>query len=64
MLDEVRAHPREMLQRMIDQRKSLDPSFQTPAFLRFVAWVFLENPHTASLGRAAAKLMGLGRKPA
>jgi MoaA/NifB/PqqE/SkfB family radical SAM enzyme len=64
MLDEVRAHPREMLQRMIEQRKALDPSFETPAFLRFVAWVFLENPQAASLGRAAAKLLGLGRKPA
>jgi MoaA/NifB/PqqE/SkfB family radical SAM enzyme len=61
MLDEVRAHPREMLQQMIEQRKSLNPAFETPMFLRLVARVFLDNPQAAFVGRAAAKLLGLGR---
>ena len=64
MLDEVRAHPREMMHRMIEQRKALNPSFQTPALLRLVEYVFLDNPRAASFGRAAAKLLGLGRRPA
>ena len=61
MLDEVRERPREMLHRLIDQRTAQDPSWQSPAFLRFVAWAFLDNPQAAKLGRAAARLLGVGR---
>jgi MoaA/NifB/PqqE/SkfB family radical SAM enzyme len=61
MLDEVRERPREMMHRMIAQRKEQDPSWQSPAFLRFVAWAFLDNPRAAAWGRAAARLLGVGR---
>jgi hypothetical protein len=61
MLDEVRERPREMLHRMLEGRKTQDPSFQTPAFLRFVAWAFLDNPRAATWGRAALKVLGVGR---
>ena len=61
MLDEVRERPREMLHRMLDQRKSQDPSFQTPPFLRFVSWAFLDNPRAATWGRAALKVLRVGR---
>lgn len=61
MLDEVRAHPREMLHRMIEQRKALNPSFQTPVLLRLIAGVFLDNPQAAYIGRVAARVLGLCR---
>jgi MoaA/NifB/PqqE/SkfB family radical SAM enzyme len=61
MLDEVRARPREMLHGMIDQRKAQDPAFETPTMLRFVAWAFLDNPRAATWGRAALKVLRVGR---
>ena len=53
-----------VLHRLIDQRKAQDPAWQPPALLRFVAWVFLDNPQAARWGRAAARLLGLARRPA
>jgi MoaA/NifB/PqqE/SkfB family radical SAM enzyme len=64
MLDEVRERPREMLHRMVDQRKAQDPSWREPALLRFLAWVFLDNPQVARWGRSTARLLGLSRKAA
>ncbi len=64
MLDEVRERPREMLHQLIDQRTAQDPSWEPPIFLRFVGWAFLDHPRAATWGRAAARLLRTGRKPA
>jgi MoaA/NifB/PqqE/SkfB family radical SAM enzyme len=61
MLDEVRQHPREMLERLVSGRKEHDPNFETPALLRFLAWALLDNPHASKWGRAATKLLRVRR---
>jgi MoaA/NifB/PqqE/SkfB family radical SAM enzyme len=57
MLDEVREHPREMLQELIARRREADPNFQTPFLLRAAAWAFLDNPGAEAIGRVAAGLL-------
>jgi hypothetical protein len=57
MLDEVREHPREMLQQLIDRRRAADPNFQPPFLLKAAGWAFLDNPAAAALARAAGALL-------
>ena len=44
MLDQVREHPREMLEQLIARRHDRDPSFRTPLLLRALEWAFLSDP--------------------
>jgi MoaA/NifB/PqqE/SkfB family radical SAM enzyme len=57
MLDEVRAHPREMLTELIARKKNADPTFEPPFLLKAAAWTFLDNPKAEALGKAAAALL-------
>ena len=64
MLDDVREQPREMLQELIDRKRSQDPNFETPFLLRAAAWAFLDHRWAATCGRAALKVLRADRRSA
>jgi MoaA/NifB/PqqE/SkfB family radical SAM enzyme len=59
MLDDIRENPRGMLQQLIERRRAIDPNFRAPLLLRWIAWVFLDNPRAATLQKAFVRLLGL-----
>jgi MoaA/NifB/PqqE/SkfB family radical SAM enzyme len=59
MLDDIRENPRGMLQQLIERRRATDPNFRAPLLLRWIAWVFLDNPRAATLQKAFVRLLGL-----
>jgi MoaA/NifB/PqqE/SkfB family radical SAM enzyme len=60
MLDDVREDPRGMLRQLIERRRVNDPSFQTPAMLRMLAWMFLDSQRSNTFRRVAIRVFGLG----
>ena len=59
MLDRIRENPRQMLRELVERRRATDPKFRAPLLLRFIAWVFLDNPGAAAVQRAFVRLLQL-----
>jgi len=59
MLDRIREDPRLMLRDLTERRRVTDPNFRTPLLLRWIAWLFLDNPASVALQKAFVRLLGL-----
>ncbi len=63
MLDEFRTRPKETLAGIVDRRKQRDPSWQVPASIRALDWMFLRDSRTRDLfGAVVMKALGI-KKP-
>jgi len=54
MLDEFRERPRETLNGILDRRRAVDPDFRTPATVRALSWMFLDDRRRRFFGKIAA----------
>jgi MoaA/NifB/PqqE/SkfB family radical SAM enzyme len=43
MFDDFREHPRETLHGILERRRAIDPDFRTPAMVRALSWMFLDQ---------------------
>ena len=59
MLDMIRERPGEMIEQLIQRRRSTNPEFRPPWMLKAIAWAFVENPRADMMRRAFVRLMGL-----
>jgi MoaA/NifB/PqqE/SkfB family radical SAM enzyme len=62
MLDEFREQPRATLDGILARRKEIDPRFQTPALVRALSWMFLDDARRGFFGRLMLMAAG-GRQP-
>ncbi len=51
MLDEFRERPRETLAGILDRRRQMDPGFQSPALVRVLSWLFLDERRREFFGK-------------
>jgi MoaA/NifB/PqqE/SkfB family radical SAM enzyme len=51
MLDDFREHPRETLAGILARRREADPGFQTPALVRALSWLFLDDKRRGFFGK-------------
>jgi len=63
MLDDFRQRPRETLAGILDRRREADPSFQAPAAVRALAWMFLDDRRRGFFGKLMLSALGIKRKP-
>jgi MoaA/NifB/PqqE/SkfB family radical SAM enzyme len=62
MLDSFRVRPTQTLAGIIDRRKERDPSWQPPASVRLLDWMFLRDPKRRDwIGGVALRLLRAGR---
>ena len=64
MLDDFRERPRETLAGILDRRREVDPSFQPPAMVGLLAWLFLHDRRRGIFGKVVLNALGLKSKPA
>jgi len=58
MLDDFRTRPKQTLAGIVSRRKELDPSWQVPASVRALEWMFLRDSRVRdTLGAVALKLL-------
>lgn len=57
MLDEFRERPRETVAGILDRRRNVDPDFETPAAVRALSWLFLDERRRGFFGRVATSLL-------
>ncbi len=62
MLDDFREHPRETLDGILDRRRAMDPSFQTPALVGILSWLFLNPRRRGFFGKLVLGALGLNRQ--
>ncbi|MFN0167984.1 MAG: radical SAM protein [Bryobacteraceae bacterium] len=58
MLDEFRTKPRETLVQIMERRREQDPSFQPPALVNLLSWMFLHPARRRFFGKLALRLLG------
>jgi len=58
MLDSFRENPREMLVQILRSRRDRNPTYQPPALLGLLSWMFLESRSHRLFGRLALRLLG------
>src|SRR5580698_1141638 len=51
MLDDFRERPRETLTGILDRRRAIDPGFRTPATVRALSWLFLDQRRRGFFGK-------------
>jgi len=61
MLDAFREAPRETLHQMMESRKRLDPTFEVPALVKALDWMFLREENKRFFTGVAIKIFGLKR---
>jgi MoaA/NifB/PqqE/SkfB family radical SAM enzyme len=59
MLDDFRERPRETLAGILARRREADPTFQTPALVRMLSWLFLDQRRRGVFGKVALGALGL-----
>lgn len=59
MLDAFREEPRETLHRMMNARKEIDPTFEPPALVTALDWMFLRSRNRRFFERFAINVLGL-----
>ncbi len=57
MLDDFRERPRETVSGILDRRRQVDPDFRTPAAVRALSWLFLNQRRREFFGRVAVSLL-------
>ncbi len=63
MLDEFRERPRETLAGILDRRRAMDPRFRTPATVKLLSWLFLDQRRRGVFGKMMISALRLKRKP-
>jgi MoaA/NifB/PqqE/SkfB family radical SAM enzyme len=64
MLDDFRQKPRGTLAAILERRRKLDPTFQPPAMVGLLSWLFLDERRRGPLGRLMVNILRLKPKPA
>lgn len=64
MLDDFREKPRETLDGIMQRRREADPSFRTPAAVRMLSWMFLDQRRRGFFGKLMLGALGIKRKRA
>ena len=59
MLDDFRENPRETLAGILARRRELDPSFQPPAIVGVLSWLFLDERRRGLFGKVMVHALGL-----
>ena len=59
MLDDFREKPRETLAGILERRRRLDPSFQPPAMVGLLSWLFLDERRRGPLGKLILNILRL-----
>jgi len=59
MLDDFRERPAETLTGILDRRRAQDPSFQPPALVGMLSWLFLDPKRRAFFGKWMLSALGL-----
>ena len=59
MFDEFREHPRQTLNAILDRRHAADPGFRTPASVRALSWMFLDERRRGFFRKMAARLLAV-----
>ena len=62
MLDEFRQRPRETLAGILERRRAVDPSFQPPAMVNLLSWLFLDPRRRSVFGKLTLGALGLKEK--
>ena len=62
MLDEFRERPRETLAAILERRRRLDSSFQPPAMVGLLSWLFLDERRRGPLGKLLLNVLRLKPK--
>lgn len=60
-LDSFREKPREALAGVLARRREMDPNFQTPALVKLLSWLFLDERRRAVWGKVIVGLFRLKR---
>ena len=63
MLDEFRERPRETLAGILGRRRAMDPRFRTPATVKLLSWLFLDQRRRGVFGKMMISALRLKRKP-
>jgi MoaA/NifB/PqqE/SkfB family radical SAM enzyme len=61
MLDDFRERPRETLAGILNRRREVDPSFRTPAVVRMLSWLFLDDRRRGFFGKVLLNALGIKR---
>jgi MoaA/NifB/PqqE/SkfB family radical SAM enzyme len=64
MLDDFRERPRETLAAILERRRELDSTFQTPAMVGLLSWLFLDERRRGPLGKLILNILRLKPKAA
>jgi len=64
MLDDFRERPRETLAAILERRRNLDSSFQPPAMVGLLSWLFLDERRRGPLGKLILNILRLKPKAA
>ena len=64
MLDAFREEPHAALGQMMESRKRMDPSFEVPALVQALDWMFLREENKKFFEKLAIKVFGLKRPAA
>jgi MoaA/NifB/PqqE/SkfB family radical SAM enzyme len=63
MLDAFREKPRETLAGILERRRSLDPTFQPPAIVGLLSWLFLDERRRSAFGKLFLNILRLKPPP-
>jgi hypothetical protein len=63
MLDDFREKPRQTVAAILDRRRKLDPTFQPPAMVGLLSWLFLDERRRGPLGKLILNILHLKPKP-
>jgi MoaA/NifB/PqqE/SkfB family radical SAM enzyme len=64
MLDDFRERPRQTLAAILERRRKLDSTFQPPAMVGFLSWLFLDERRRGLLGKLILNILQLKPKAA
>jgi hypothetical protein len=64
MLDDFRERPQETLAAILERRRELDSTFQTPAMVGLLSWLFLDERRRGPLGKLILNILRLKPKAA
>jgi MoaA/NifB/PqqE/SkfB family radical SAM enzyme len=62
MLDEFRERPRETLHGILDRRRAVDPEFRTPAMVRALSWMFLDQRRRGFFGKLMTAMLATNER--
>jgi MoaA/NifB/PqqE/SkfB family radical SAM enzyme len=61
MLDKFRERPQETLAGILERRRAVDPDFRTPAAVRLLSWLFLDQRRRALFGKLTISALRIKR---